>query len=146
MIIRGIGYRVFYIHNDIALVQSEEDALSNPSYNYHTSDQTHPAEDGFEEGFSGWDNSVTNEFAYSRYLVVRAGHTADAYIPLRAGVHVKTSKKNRKLVIYGADKQAIYDIARKVYEYRTPSAYTGRGIRRKHVKVLRKKGKRDKGR
>jgi len=76
--------------------------------------------------------------------VVRAGHSTDLYLPLPNDIFAKTSKKDRKLVIYGFDKQQVNNLARVIFNYRPPSVYTGRGIRRKHLKPIRKAGKKDK--
>lgn len=148
MVIRGIGYRVFYIKNDFIIEQDDNMHKIKPKLiqnQIYTKNLTHPEFADFDESYFGWNNLI-NELNYNRYLVVRAGHTSDLYIPLIQNVNVKTFKKDRKLVIFGSNKQLIYNIARQVYEYRKPSIYTGRGVRRKHIKVVRKAGKRDKGR
>jgi len=67
-------------------------------------------------------------------------------VPLHSNIFIKTSKRDRKLVIYGSNKQQINNLSHIIYNYRIPSAYTGRGVRRKHIKPLRKAGKRDKQR
>lgn len=142
--IRGIGYRFFYAENDFILIKNEMSAAQKVRTGPHSflANETHD-DDELEELPTYWD-STASEFQHSRYLIVRAGHSTDLYVPLPPGVFVKTSKKDRKLTIYSAAKQEVYNLARQIYDYRRPSPYTGRGIRRKQIRVLRKIGKRDK--
>ena len=107
MVIRGIGYRAFYIINDI-------------------------------------DNEENNDIKFSRYLVIRAGHTRDLCVGLPRGIVIKISKKERKLVISGNSKSLVSKVAKSIVNYRKPSVYTGRGVRVKGKKQLRKAGKKDK--
>jgi ribosomal protein L6P/L9E len=107
MIIRGIGYRAYFIINDI------------PFHN-------------------------NNEYKFSKYLLIRAGHTSDLYLGISNSINVKISKKDRKLVIYSHSKEEVSSIYSKIIKYREPSVYTGRGIRTKGKKVIRKAGKKDK--
>jgi len=78
------------------------------------------------------------------FLVVRAGHTKDLLDPLYKNLYIKSLKRDRKIIIYGSNKQLINNLYKKLFRYRKPSPYTGRGIRRKHIRVLRKIGKKDK--
>jgi len=77
-------------------------------------------------------------------LIVRAGHTKDLYQPTPEGIFLKSSKKNKKLVVYGKDKAELGRFVTDLVRYRKPSVYTGRGIRYKLLKVIRKAGKKDK--
>ncbi len=86
------------------------------------------------------------EFSKYRYLVVRAGHTRDISIPLHNLVTCATRKKDRKLIIASKDKILSANLSKQVHNYRAPSVYTGRGVRIKHIKPLRKAGKKDKQR
>src|SRR5688572_13650154 len=106
MIIRGIGYRAYYIINDLNL------------------------NDG--------------EFKFSKYLLIRAGHTADLYVGIPDNIFIKINKKDRKLVISGNSKILVTSIHSKIINYRGPSIYTGRGIRTKGSIPVRKAGKKDK--
>jgi ribosomal protein L6P/L9E len=88
--------------------------------------------------------SRQNDLNFNRYVVIRAGHTVDLLQPLVKNIFAKTLKKDRKLLLYGFDKHLVNDLASKIYRYRTPSVYTGRGVRKKHCEVLKKAGKKDK--
>jgi ribosomal protein L6P/L9E len=85
-----------------------------------------------------------NEFQFSKYLIIRAGHTTDLYVGIPPNINIKISKKDRKLVIFGRSKVAVMALYKKISNYREPSAYTGRGIRTKGTKPIRKAGKKDK--
>lgn len=138
LIIRGIGYRAFALTNDLlnkkALGVNFVESL-RPIY----TDQ--PLEESQE--FTQVGNF---EFFSPRYLVIRAGHTRDLSLPLQAKVTCITRKKDRKLVIASENKVLSSNLARSVHLYRAPSVYTGRGVRLKHIKPLRKAGKKDKQR
>jgi len=136
LIIRGIGYRVFLIENDFT-IKSSIDFIDKIGSNDSLIENS-------EESYSFWNDVIENEQKYMRYLLIRAGHTQDKFIPLPNTIYIKTLKKDRKLVIFGMNKQHVSEIAYKIFSYRKPSVYTGRGIRRKKIKVLRKIGKKDK--
>jgi len=108
LIIRGIGYKSFYMLNNVNKVEDKSELLFN------------------------------------KYLVVRAGHTLDLIQPVPLGISIKIKKKERKLIISGANKKVVSDLFLKLYSYRKPSAYTGRGLRKKHAKLTQKVGKKDK--
>lgn len=91
-----------------------------------------------------WSGVTAHEYPHARYLVVRAGHTKDKFVALPAGVYAKTLKKDRKLVLFGRNHIDVSHVASALAAYRAPSVYTGRGLRAKGVKVLRKAGKQDK--
>lgn len=83
-------------------------------------------------------NKASGLFKYKRYLLIRAGHTIELVLPMAETVFAKVKKKERKLILYGENKQLINFFASSVLKYRKPSLYTGRGIREKHIKVIRK--------
>lgn len=128
-IIRGIGYRVFVINNDF--ISPTQPTLVHPCFVHSIKDYA-------------LLNSVPFEIPCTRYLVVRAGHTSDLYLPLSPSIFVKAAKKDRKITVYGTSKQEVQNLILYIYNYRQPSAYTGRGVRLKHIKPIRKVGKKDK--
>lgn len=138
LIVRGIGYRTFALNNDFLnknnLAGSFVESL-RPIYSaLSTSD------------FHELTQVGSFEFPKNRYIMVRAGHTRDLAIPMHNLVTSATSKKDRKLVIMSQNKILAANLARAVHLYRAPSVYTGRGVRIKHIKPLRKAGKKDKQR
>ena len=136
LIVRGIGYRAFALKNDITRSANAPMAFVN---------STRPLFSEFElDEAQELTQACTFEFPANRYLSVRAGHTRDLYLPLSGGVRCMTSKKDRKLAILSTDKIMSANLAKSVHLYRTPSVYTGRGVRVKHVRPARKAGKKDK--
>lgn len=136
MIVRGIGYRAFALKND--LLDSAENSVEFIK-------STRPIYTGYELDLAQETTQATIfEFPESRYLSIRAGHTSDLYVPLALGVQCKTSKKDRKLAVMSRDKILSANLAKKAHLYRAPSVYTGRGVRVKHIKPIRKAGKKDK--
>jgi ribosomal protein L6P/L9E len=88
-------------------------------------------------------NNDIEEFPYERYLSLRVGHSFHLYIPIPNYVGVKVSYKDRKLVVYGANKEYVANFAKAIFKMRPPSVYTGRGIRIKKGMHRRKLGKKD---
>jgi ribosomal protein L6P/L9E len=89
------------------------------------------------------NGSTSSEFPYSRYLVLRVGHSFNLYKPIPNYIGVRVSCKDRKLVIYGSSKEQVSNYARTIFKLRGPSVYTGRGIRFKRYPHRRKLGKKD---
>jgi ribosomal protein L6P/L9E len=81
---------------------------------------------------------------YAKYLIINAGHTENLHQSLPVTLRSKTTKKDRKLTIFSSFKSEVSYLSKLVIQYRQPSVYTGRGIREKGTRVLRKAGKKDK--
>jgi hypothetical protein len=138
VILRGVGYSFLIIKNDFC----EPFPTKNVEIKFLS-----PASlivDNIEDDCVFWNQSQLNDFTYNKYLIVRTGHTKNLYQPIPNGIFIKSKKKNKKLVIYGWNKSKVNNFVAKLVKYRKPSVYTGRGIRYKHIKVLRKAGKKDK--
>lgn len=136
LIVRGIGYRSFALKNDLVTPLNSTRVFVNSTRPIFTErDLDTPQE---------LNQAAIFEFPASRYLSVRAGHTKDLYLPLSTAVRCLTSKKDRKLVILSANKVLAANLAKTVHLYRAPSVYTGRGVRIKHIRPIRKAGKKDK--
>ena len=137
LIVRGIGYRAFVLKN--SFLQFGRPSLLEPVLMrpMHTRDD--------EPNTLQEINQVgAFEFTNAEYAVIRAGHTRDMYLPLQEGVRGATSKKDRKLVISSNNRALAANLVKQIYAYRPPSVYTGRGVRIKHAKPVRKAGKKDK--
>ena len=139
LIVRGIGYRAFALRNDLLSKTKLAPAFTESSRPVYSGDDSDPVEKEFTE-------AALYEFTNSKYLVVRAGHTRDMCLPVRDLIACSVSKKDRKLTIASANKIHAANLAKEVYSYRPPSAYTGRGVRIKHERPARKAGKKDKQR
>jgi hypothetical protein len=136
LIVRGIGYRAFALKNDLLGLVSNNANFINSTRPLFTDRELDAAQEINQVG--------TFELPTDRYLSVRAGHTEDLYLPLNTGVKCLTSKKDRKLAVVSTDKIASANLAKTVHLYRAPSVYTGRGVRVKHIRPVRKAGKKDK--
>ena len=135
MIIRGIGYRAYIISNDYSGV-----ALNKPdNIGFVQQDSVSRS-----EASCLWNQISSLELVFSRYLIIRAGHTTDYYLGVPSSIGVKVCKKDRKLCIFGSAKAGVYSLSRDIIKYRQPSVYTGRGIREKQGVFIRKAGKKDK--
>jgi len=85
------------------------------------------------------DYRAFHDLQFSRFLIVRVGHTTDTVLPLSKFIAIKSHKKERKITIYGYSKIEVRNLAKTIYKMRKPSPYTGRGIKFKHVRVRYKK-------
>ncbi len=81
-------------------------------------------------------------YAYGRYIYLRAGHSFSTYCGIPNSLGLKASKKERKMVIYGFSDADVGTFADRLFYYRPPNAFTGRGIRFKRARYKRKPGKR----
>jgi ribosomal protein L6P/L9E len=86
---------------------------------------------------------VTNEFNFKRYLFLRVGHSFNLYKSIPNYIGIKVLHKDRKILIYGCNKNIVENFSSSVYKLRSPSVYTGRGIRIKKFNHIRKLGKKD---
>jgi len=89
------------------------------------------------------NKSLHEDFDYKRYLCIRVGHSFNLYKAIPEYIGVKVVKKDRKLIIYGPDKNKVMSYINSIYVLRSPSVYTGRGIRKKGYRHIRKLGKKD---
>jgi len=114
-IIRGIGYRVQVVDNNWL----------------------------FNGNSNEIKQTVANEFPQERYLLVRVGYSYTLCLPIPNFVGVLVSKKDRKLTIYSQSKVLTSVFSQAIFKLRSPSVYTGRGIRLKKFAHRRKVGKKD---
>ena len=77
-------------------------------------------------------------------LVMNIGFSHQVIMPQPEGVTVETPTPN-KIVITGADKQAVGQFAAEVREKRPPEPYKGKGIKYVDEHIRRKEGKAGKG-
>lgn len=138
IIVRGIGYRAFSVLNDFRTAITLEGAFVESLRSIYTASTETPAVE--------LSHVAALEFVKRKYLIIRAGHTRDLCLPVKTSVNCTVTKKDRKLTIDSPNKILVGNLNRQVYDYRPPSAYTGRGVRIKHQKPVRKAGKKDKQR
>lgn len=77
-------------------------------------------------------------------LVMNLGYSHQVIMPEKNGVTVDVPSPN-KIIINGADKQAVGQFAAEVREKRPPEPYKGKGIRYEGEHIIRKEGKAGKG-
>lgn len=77
-------------------------------------------------------------------LVMNLGYSHQVIMPEKNGVTVDVLSPN-KIIINGADKQAVGQFAAEVREKRPPEPYKGKGIRYEGEHIIRKEGKAGKG-
>jgi ribosomal protein L6P/L9E len=136
LIVRGIGYRAFVLSNSFLRQRSSQTSELLSMRPLYTEVEQNDLQSINQVGVL--------EFTGAKYVVIRAGHTRDLCIPLQVNLRGITSKKDRKLVIASKNNSEAANLAKYVYAYRPPSVYTGRGVRVKHAKPVRKAGKKDK--
>lgn len=73
-------------------------------------------------------------------LVLALGFSHDINFPIPEGITIKCPKPT-ELVIHGADRQIVGQVAAKIRSYRPPEPYKGKGVKYKGELILRKEGK-----
>jgi large subunit ribosomal protein L6 len=73
-------------------------------------------------------------------LVLQLGYSHDINFPIPADVKI-VAEKPTSIVITGADRQRVGQVAAVIRAYREPEPYKGKGIRYDDEKVRRKEGK-----
>jgi len=108
IIVRGIGYRTFFIRNDAVdagkILDKKFTNFLRPVYSFLD----------IPNSIASLTQITNLEFPNSKYLIVRAGHTTDLYMPLGTGVYAQNYKKDRKLVVSSTNSVVTSNIAKKV--------------------------------
>jgi len=73
-------------------------------------------------------------------LNLQLGYSHDVNFPIPDGIDIKCETPTA-IVISGADKQAVGQVAAKIRGFRKPEPYKGKGVRYHDEQVLRKEGK-----
>ena len=73
-------------------------------------------------------------------LVLNVGFSHQVEMPEPAGITVEVPAQN-KIIVKGADKQAVGEFAAKIRAVRKPEPYKGKGIKYDYEVVRRKEGK-----
>jgi len=98
---------------------------------------------GVSEGFSKELNFVGVGYSVEQkgdYLLINAGFSHPVYVQIPSGIKVDLPN-NTTLVIKGANKQNVGDLAAKIREIRKPEPYKGKGIKYSDETIRRKAGK-----
>lgn len=73
-------------------------------------------------------------------LVMQLGFSHDVKFDIPAGIEIKCPKQT-EIEITGSDKQKVGQVAAKIYGYKPPEPYKGKGFRYEGQRILRKEGK-----
>lgn len=73
-------------------------------------------------------------------LVLNLGYSNPVSYPLREGIAIEVQGGNR-IVVSGADRQAVGQVAAEIRAFRPPEPYKGKGVRYENEQVRRKAGK-----
>lgn len=79
-----------------------------------------------------------------KQLVMNIGYSHQVFVDEVEGIKLETPTPN-KIVVSGADKQKVGQIAAEIREVRTPEPYKGKGIKYADEHIRRKEGKAGKG-
>jgi len=96
---------------------------------------------------AGWDKKLQIEGVGYRAelqgndLVLSLGYSHPVKVVAPAGIEFEVDESSRNIVVKGADKQLVGQIAANVRSWRPPEPYKGKGIRYKGEYVRRKAGK-----
>jgi len=75
-----------------------------------------------------------------KQLSLQLGFSHDVNYPIPAGIEIKCEKPT-SILISGADKQKVGQVAAEIRSYRPPEPYKGKGIKYVSETILRKEGK-----
>jgi len=73
-------------------------------------------------------------------LNLQLGYSHDVEYPIPEGIDIKCEGQTT-VVVSGADKQRVGQVAAEIRAYRKPEPYKGKGIRYQNEQILRKEGK-----
>jgi large subunit ribosomal protein L6 len=73
-------------------------------------------------------------------LNLQLGYSHDVVYPIPEGIDIKCESQTM-IVVSGADKQRVGQVAAEIRAYRKPEPYKGKGIRYQGERILRKEGK-----
>jgi large subunit ribosomal protein L6 len=73
-------------------------------------------------------------------LQLTLGYSHEIHYPIPAGITIVTPKPT-EIVVSGADRQRVGQVAAEIREYRKPEPYKGKGVKYSDEKIFRKEGK-----
>jgi large subunit ribosomal protein L6 len=73
-------------------------------------------------------------------LQLNLGYSHDVLYPIPAGIKIECPRPT-EIVVSGADKQQVGQVAAEIREYRKPEPYKGKGVKYSDEHVFRKEGK-----
>ena len=73
-------------------------------------------------------------------VVLQLGYSHEVRYPIPDGIKIDVPEQNQ-IVITGADKQRVGQVAAEIRSYRPPEPYKGKGVKYADEYILRKEGK-----
>lgn len=98
---------------------------------------------GVSEGFSVTLDIVGVGYraqVQGKNLQLQLGFSHDVLFPIPEGITIKCTKPTQ-IIITGADKQKVGQVAAEIRSYRPPEPYKGKGVKYENEVILRKEGK-----
>lgn len=146
------------IHNLVSVEESEGKIIVKPkddskeagalwgTYRSLINNMVRGAKDGFErvliyEGI-GFKSEVKNDSSVEsgKVLELNVGFTHPVKVAAPKGIDFKTEKN--QIIVSGADKELVGQVAANIRKVKPPEPYKGKGIRYKDEIIIRKAGKR----
>ena len=132
--------------NEVIVSRPDEEHL-HKSLHGLTRTLLHNMVEGGEKGFS--KELEINGVGYraakqGNELVMNLGYSHQVVVPEIPGITIEVPAPN-KVIVKGADKQAVGQFAAEIREKRPPEPYKGKGIKYVDEVIIRKEGKAGKG-
>ena len=132
--------------NELIVDRPDEEHL-HKSLHGLTRTLLHNMVEGVEKGFS--KELEINGVGYraakqGNELVMNLGYSHQVVVPEIPGITIEVPAPN-KVIVKGADKQAVGQFAAEIREKRPPEPYKGKGIKYVDEVIIRKEGKAGKG-
>ena len=135
------------IEENVLHVTRPNDAKENRARHGLTRTLIHNMVEGIDKGFS--KELEINGVGYraakqGNELVMNLGYSHQVIVPEIPGITIEVPSPN-KVIVKGADKQAVGQFAAEIREKRPPEPYKGKGIKYVDEVIIRKEGKAGKG-
>ena len=138
---------ILEIKDKIVSVKRKDDSKQNKSLHGLTRSLIHNMVEGADKGYkkvlevNGVGYRVQKQ---GKNLVMNLGYSHQVIVPEIEGVKLDV-EGNNKIIVSGADKQKVGQVAAEIREKRPPEPYKGKGIKYEDEHIRRKEGKAGKG-
>ena len=133
--------------NGVLTVKRPDDAKENRALHGLTRSLIHNMVVGVTKGFEKHLEIVGTGYRaqlQGTTLVLNLGYSHQVVVPEIPGITIEVPAPN-KVIVKGADKQAVGQFAAEIREKRPPEPYKGKGIKYVDEVIIRKEGKAGKG-
>lgn len=135
------------IKDKIVSVKRKDDSKQNKSLHGLTRSLIYNMVEGADKGYkkvlevNGVGYRVQKQ---GKNLVMNLGYSHQVIVPEVEGIKLEV-EGNNKIIVSGADKQKVGQVAAEIREKRPPEPYKGKGIKYENEHIRRKEGKAGKG-